>query len=245
MRPISKGRYRARLARTDQDVQAAQALRALAFGTDDPTGRDVDAFDDVCHHVLVEEIRGQRLVACFRMLPLTGGGEIERSYSAQFYELSALRKFDGPMVEMGRFCIHPDVLDPDVLRLAWAAVTRFVDEHDVALLFGCSSFKGTDADDYLDAFAMLRDRHIAPARWLPRVKAPNVFRFAAKLRRKPDLKRAMQRMPPLLRTYLLMGGWVSDHAVVDRQMNTLHVFTGVEINAIPPARKRLLRADAT
>ena len=245
MRPISKGRYRARLARTDQDVQAAQALRALAFGTDDPTGRDVDAFDDVCHHVLVEEIRGQRLVACFRMLPLTGGGEIERSYSAQFYELSALRKFDGPMVEMGRFCIHPDVLDPDVLRLAWAAVTRFVDEHDVALLFGCSSFKGTDADDYLDAFAMLRDRYIAPARWLPKVKAPNVFRFAAKLRRKPDLKRAMQRMPPLLRTYLLMGGWVSDHAVVDRQMNTLHVFTGVEINAIPPARKRLLRADAT
>ena len=51
-------------------------------------------------------------------------------------------------------------------------------------------------------------------------------------------------MPPLLRTYLSMGGWVSDHAVVDRQMNTLHVFTGVEISAIPPARKRLLRAVA-
>ncbi len=41
-----------------------------------------------------------------------------------------------------------------------------------------------------------------------------------------------------------MGGWVSDHAVVDQQMNTLHVFTGVEIGAIPPARKRLLRAVA-
>ena len=51
-------------------------------------------------------------------------------------------------------------------------------------------------------------------------------------------------MPPLLRTYLLMGGWVSDHAVVDRHMNTLHVFTGLEINAIPPARKRLLRGVA-
>jgi putative hemolysin len=52
----------------------------------------------------------------------------------------------------------------------------------------------------------------------------------------------MLRMPPLLRTYLMMGGWVSDHAVVDRQMNTLHVFTGLEIGAIPAARKRLLRA---
>jgi hypothetical protein len=39
-----------------------------------------------------------------------------------------------------------------------------------------------------------------------------------------------------------MGGWVSDHAVVDRQLNTMHVFTGVEIGMIPGARKRLLRA---
>jgi hypothetical protein len=45
-----------------------------------------------------------------------------------------------------------------------------------------------------------------------------------------------------LKTYLMMGGWVSDHAVVDAQMNTLHVFTGVEIGSIPPARQRLLRA---
>jgi len=89
---------------------------------------------------------------------------------------------------------------------------------------------------------MLKERHLGPKRWLPEVKAPNVFRFAARLRRKPDMKLAMRCMPPLLRTYLLMGGWVSDHAVVDRQMNTLHVFTGVEIGLIPPERKKLLRA---
>ena len=38
-----------------------------------------------------------------------------------------------------------------------------------------------------------------------------------------------------------MGGWVSDHAVVDREMNTLHVFTGLEIGRIPPERVRVLR----
>jgi L-ornithine Nalpha-acyltransferase len=52
-------------------------------------------------------------------------------------------------------------------------------------------------------------------------------------------------MPPLLKTYLMMGGWVSDHAVVDRDLGTMHVFTGVEISAIPPARKRLLRSVAS
>ena len=89
-------------------------------------------------------------------------------------------------------------------------------------------------------FAMLRDRHVAPRRWLPRVKAPEVFRFARLIGR-PDPRRAMAAMPPLLRTYLMMGGWVSDHAVVDAQMDTLHVFTGLEIRAIPPGRAKLLR----
>lgn len=51
-------------------------------------------------------------------------------------------------------------------------------------------------------------------------------------------------MPPLLRSYLALGGWVSDHAVVDPGLQTMHVFTGVEIGAIPPARRRLLRATA-
>jgi putative hemolysin len=175
---------------------------------------------------------------------LASGAAISDSYSAQYYELSALKDFSGPMVEMGRFCIHPDVKDPDVLRVAWGAMTAFVDDNGVEMLFGCASFSGTDEAAYLDAFAMLRDRHLAPKRWLPRVKAPQVFRFAERLRRKPDAKLAMRHMPPLLRTYLMMGGWVSDHAVVDRQMNTLHVFTGVEIAAIPPARKKLLRAVA-
>jgi putative hemolysin len=236
---LHRGRYAASVATGPEAVAQSQVLRALCFGKDE----DVDAFDPLCTHILIHEVATDRLVACFRMLPLSGS-EILRSYSAQYYELSALAAFEGKMVEMGRFCVHPDCGDPDVLRVAWGAMTAYVDREGVEMLFGCSSFAGTETEQYLDAFAVLKARHLGPKRWLPRVKAPDVFRFAAKLRRKPDLKKAMLRMPPLLKTYLLMGGWVSDHAVVDRQMNTLHVFTGVEIGAIPPARKKLLRAVA-
>lgn len=238
---LTKGRYQARLAATPADVTAVQALRTLCFRTAEI---DRDGFDDTCAHVLVEDTRNGALVCCFRMLVLEGGVEVARTYSAQYYDLSGLQDFEGRMVEMGRFCIHQGWNDPDILRVAWGAMTAFVDRENIQMLFGCSSFTGTETEDYLDAFAMLKHRHLAPKRWLPRVKAPDVFRFAARLRRKPDAKKAMLRMPPLLRTYLMMGGWVSDHAVVDRHMNTLHVFTGLEIGAIPPARKRLLRAVA-
>ncbi|MBZ0127729.1 MAG: GNAT family N-acetyltransferase [Rhodobacteraceae bacterium] len=238
---LRKGRYAARFAASDTDIIAAQRLRHSAFRGGE--GIDGDRFDARCRHVLIEETRTGRLVACFRLLHLAGGAEIDQCYSAQYYGLSRLAAFTGPMVEMGRFCIAPDVRDPDVLRIAWGAMTRYVDQHGVELLFGCSSFQGTEAGAYLDAFALLSERHLAPKRWLPRVKAKSVFRFAKVLRlRKPDLRLAMKGMPPLLRTYLVMGGWVSDHAVVDRDLNTLHVFTGLEIKAIPKTRARLLRA---
>ncbi|MEM0946699.1 MAG: GNAT family N-acyltransferase [Pseudomonadota bacterium] len=250
MSRVSRARYRARFAQNGSDIQAAQRLRYRAFLADacaatHPAGEDADQFDDICQHVLIERVDDARLVACFRLLPLHSGDEIAASYAAQFYELSALRDYPGKMVEMGRFCIEPGIRDPDILRVALAAMTRYVDETGTDMLFGCSSFQGCDAAAYDDAFAMLRDRHLAPKRWLPKVKAPDVFRFARRLRRTPDARKAMLTMPPLLRGYLALGGWVSDHAVIDRDLGTLHVFTGLEISAIPPARARLLRGAAS
>lgn len=243
----AQGRYRARFARSPQDLAAAQALRWRSFRaggiTAESEGADSDAFDARARHVLIEEARTGRLVCCFRLMHFADGSEIAASYAAQFYELSALARFEGPMLEMGRFCIETETPDADVLRVAWGALTEHVDRNGVEMLFGCSSFQGIEAGAYTDAFALLKERHLAPRRWLPRVKAPSVFRFARKLRlRRPDLRAAMRAMPPLLRSYLAMGGWVSDHAVVDRDLNTLHVFTGLEIKAVPPGRARLLRA---
>ena len=243
MRTLRKGRYAARFAETEADLAAALALRARCFRAGAP---DRDGFDAVCRHALVEDARDGRVVCTFRLLPLKDGCEIARSYSAQHYDLARLEAFPGPMVEMGRFCIDPGARDADVLRVAWGAMTAHVDAEGVQMLFGCSSFPGTGAERHLDAFALLRDRHLAPPRWLPRVKGGDVFRFARgrAAPERPDAARALRGMPPLLRSYLAMGGWVSDHAVVDRDLGTLHVFTGLEIAAIPPARARALRAVA-
>jgi len=238
MLDLIKGRYTSRMAADLRDIAACQRLRSLAFGA-----VAADPFDARCDHVMVEDNLGA-LVCAFRILPVRAGDAIPGSYSAQYYDLTGLTGFPGPMVEMGRFCVDPAVCDADVLRVAWGAMTRYVDARGVRLLFGCASFRGTDARVYLDAFALLRDRHLAPVRWRPGIKAPEVFDFATGLGGQADAKRALRVMPPLLRTYLMMGGWVSDHAVIDRDMGTLHVFTGVEVAAIPPARARLLRALA-
>ena len=242
-----RGRYKARRAETQDDVLACQQLRYLTFiegrGLEGAPGAlDTDEFDPICEHMMVEDQKTGQLVCCFRMLPMSDGSQIDLSYSAKYYDLRSLQEFPGKLVEMGRFCIHPAYKDPSILRVAWTAMTQFVDEEGIELLFGCSSFEGVEAENYADAFALLKEKHIAPSRWMPRIKAPNVFRYARAFKlRRPNMKLALGKMPPLLRTYLVMGGWVSDHAVIDNDLKTLHVFTGVEISRVPKTRARLLR----
>ena len=240
MEILAKGRYRARLAENQTEIKAAQSLRTLAFGVN-LGGLDADSYDPLCDHMLVEEVPTGTLVACYRLMQFSSGSQIGQSYCAQFYDLSALQAFKGRMLELGRFCIHPDHSDPEILRVAWGAMTRIVDGQGIEMLFGCSSFAGCNAVSYRDAFALLQTRYLAPRRWRPLAKATEVVSLDAG----PVVANAMRNIPPLLRTYLAMGGWVSDHAVVDREMNTMHVFTGVQISAIPEARKRLLRAVAS
>ncbi|NUH64419.1 GNAT family N-acetyltransferase [Sulfitobacter sp. S0837] len=233
------GRFHITEARSADDLAQARTLRALCFRN--LALQEADDFDQAARHIVVKDRDSEEAICCFRVTTFSAA-TLHRSYSAQVYDLSALRHFDGPMLELGRFCIHPDWHDPDILRLAWGWLAGQVDAQGAELLFGCSSFAGVDAARYRDAFALLNSRHLAPPKWQPGVKASEVIRFASQ--DATDMRAGLRLLPPLLRSYLTMGGWVSDHAVVDRAMNTIHVFTGLEIAAIPPGRKRLLRALA-
>lgn len=234
---LSRGDLTARLAQTPEEVREAQALRHRAFFVSDAEGVDADAFDGEAAHILIE--RAGALLATCRYVVQAGAAEAARGYTGQFYDLSGLSGLAGPCVELGRFCIAPGATDPDVIRLAWGFLTDVVDGAGARLLYGCTSFPGADPARHTPALQLLRARHLGPEDLRPKVTAHETLPLP---HGRPDLKTAQAGLPPLLRTYLMMGGWVSDHAVIDRDMDTLHVFTGVEIDKIPPGRARALRA---
>lgn len=246
LKPDRGGRpYRGRLSRDPHDMLAAQRLRHLCFYESAglparPGGVDRDEFDADCLHLLVEG-RGGRLLACCRILPLAGGAEIGRSYSARWYDLAPLAGLSMPLAEIGRFCLHPGAAAQDVLRVALAALAHFVAERRIGMLFGCSSFAGADPRRHAGALAWLAHRHLGPAEARPGIRAGvEVLRYA----QLPDGERDPAALPPLLRSYLAMGGWVGDHAVIDHELDTLHVFTALKVADVPPARARRLRALA-
>lgn len=230
----------ARLAQGRADMARVLAFRAAAFPRSG--GEEEDAQDRLSAHVVVEGEAG--MLACFRVMLFGWGAGLSQGYAARFYDVGPLSGYARPIAEMGRFCVAPGGVHPDVLRLAWGAMTRIVDEGQAGLIVGCSSFRGADWRLHRAGLALLAEGFIGPAEHLPGRKAAEVVDYPGLVGPVTDRRASLAGLPPLLRTYLGMGGWVSDHAVVDRDLDTLHVFTCVEVDRVPAARAASLRAVA-
>lgn len=224
-----RGKLCVRAARSAQDMAAVMALRHARFGVGE------DRYDAGAFLIMIGPEDGP-IDCCFRLIPCLTAAEILASYSAQFYDLTQIAQIAPAAVELGRFCMIAGA-GADVLRLAFAAMTRVVEDHGAGLLFGCSSFHGAEVTPHLPALQVLQS-HIAP--YPIGRKSPHAIAYA------PGQATAegLRQVPPLLRSYLALGGWVSDHGVQDFDLDTLHVFTGVEIAKIPAARAENLRALA-
>lgn len=234
--PFQKGHLSARLAAGADDVAACQSLRHHSFFGQD--GQDVDAFDPGFQHLMIHDLHG-RLCGTLRFSLWENGDELRNGYVARHYDLSGWRGVRGPFLEVGRFCTRAGDLDADLLRMLWGALTRIVDANDVTTLLGCTSFTGVDPRRYGAVFHDLGRRHLGPAVLRPANRDPHAIRFH-------DIPPSgIAPMPALLKSYLSLGGWVGDHVVVDHAMNTLHVFTCLEVGAMSAARVARLRAVAS
>lgn len=238
--PLRKGGLTARLAEGRADMARVMALRRAAFPR--ASGSEEDAQDALSAHVMVE---GEgRLLGYFRVMLFGWGAGLAQGYAARFYDVGPLSGYARPIAEMGRFCLAPGGVHPDVLRLAWGAMARLVEEGQAGLMLGCTSFRGAAWETHRAGLALLASEFIGPAEHRPGRKAAEVVDYPALVGPVTDRRAALGALPPLLRTYLGMGGWVGDHAVVDRDLDTLHVFTCVEVDRVPPARVASLRAVA-
>jgi hypothetical protein len=161
--PIRKGKLIARLAHGRGDMVRVLAFRRAAFPR--IAGEEEDAQDALSAHVMVEG--DGRLLAYFRLMLFGWGAGLEQGYAARFYDVGPLSGYARPIAEMGRFCVAPGGVHPDVLRLAWGAMTRLVDEGQAGLIVGCTSFRGADWTRHREGLALLAAEFVGPKEHLP------------------------------------------------------------------------------
>jgi L-ornithine Nalpha-acyltransferase len=233
---IRSGPLQVRLAETAADIDAAQALRYRIFYENlgaQPLPemarrqRDADRFDEGCDHLLVlDHGRGSgadMVVGTYRLIRQEIATRVGGFYSADEYEISPLMVHPGEILELGRSCVDPAYRQRPAMQLLWSGIAAYVFHYDIVLMFGCASLPGTDPDALAVPLSYLHHHHLAPPGLRPRALAGRYVEMCRLERAAVDTAAAIAALPPLIKGYLRLGGFVGDGAVIDEQFNTTDV----------------------
>ncbi|MFC5137384.1 GNAT family N-acetyltransferase [Actinomycetospora rhizophila] len=252
------GRYSLLLTREPGHVAAAQRLRHRVFAgeqgarpaPDDALalaaaaqGRDADAFDAHCDHLVVRDDAGGEIVGTYRMLTPAGARAAGGLYADTEFDLSALDGLRDEIVEVGRSCVHPDHRHGVVLSLVWAGILRYMVLSGRRWVVGCASVPLT-ADGAMPggAWSLVASQHLAPAarRVRPWREAP----VAAHEPEAPGARRAARAgLPPLLRGYLRLGAEIGGVPALDPDFGVADLFVLLDHTAIDPRWRRYLAGE--
>jgi len=242
---VRSGALQVRLAETIADIDAAQALRYRVFYEEMgawPSAemarlrRDFDSFDGVCDHLLVcDHARGsgaETVVGTYRLIRRSAAARHGSFYSAAEYDIAAITASAGEILELGRSCVDASARNRPTMQLLWRGIAAYVFHHEIALMFGCASLPGTAPDALAVPLSYLYHHHLAPLELRPRALTQ---RYVDMRRLDPaafDPARALADLPPLIKGYLRLGGFVGDGAVIDRQFNTTDVCVVVKTDLV-------------
>lgn len=239
---LAAGAVCARDCQSDGDLRAAFALRRdLFLNPSQGSAPERDRFDSLCRQILIEE--DGRPVGTFRAQFFPNGAAARFGYAAASYDLSPFAGIAVPVMELGRLCIRPGAAGAaDRLRIAWGAVAALAEGAGPGWLIGCTSLWGTDPAAHAATFSALR-AHVGPPNLCPQARGAGVVRLADHAGQQAS-GAGQGSIPPLLRSYIGMGGWVSDQGVIDRAFGTIHLFTALDLGTATAAggMRRLLRS---
>lgn len=203
----SSNRLLVQLARTDDDVRAAQRLRYEVFAGeltarlgDGAGGIDEDGFDRFCDHLLVRSGDGE-VIGTYRILRPAGACQAGGYYSETEFDLSRLRLLGSQMIEVGRACVRKDHRDGRVIGRLWSGLLRYIVEGGFRYVVGCASIEARDGLGRAEsACRHLLANHLAPHPWRVFPWHP----FAVPDSAPPD----ESAVPSLIQGYLRLGAVV-------------------------------------
>ena len=242
---IRVGNLGLRLAATPAEIDAIQALRyrvfyremgAKADSETAATQRDKDAFDAIADQLLVvDHALGDgpdSVIGTYRLIRRDAAATLGQFYSADEYDLGPIERYDGNILELGRSCVAEAYRGRSTMQLLWSGIAAYVFQNDIGLMFGCASLPGTDPDALGPELSYLYYNHLAPRDIRPRALPHRYIEMRRVDQDSFDPRRTLAKLPPLIKGYLRLGGFVGDGAVVDPQFNTTDVAVVVKTDLI-------------
>jgi putative hemolysin len=231
---VREGHYEVRFARTREELEAIQRLRFEVFNMElgeglaesAVTGRDVDAFDETCHHLMVTDLASGAVVGCYRLQTASMADANIGFYSATLFDLASMPADAARQsIELGRACVASAHRSTVVLFLLWKGLAMYITHNRMRFLFGCCSITSQDPAEGSEVLRYLEERGHMHPEWriqpVPDKACPLV-----------EVARAASKVPKLFRTYLRYGALACGPPAIDREFKTIDYLVVLDVKAI-------------
>lgn len=236
---------RIRLAEDEREIRAAQHLRYRVFYEDmaaKPTAemaaskRDFDSYDEFCDHLLVfDRTRGEgagAVVGTYRVMRRDDARRRGQFYTSAEYDIQCLLNYPGEILELGRSCVDADYRTGPTMQLLWRGIATYVFHYGIDIMFGCASLPGVDPDALGAPLTYLHQHHLAPPALRPKARGERFVSMERMASEEIDVIAARRAVPPLIKGYLRLGGFVGEGAVVDYDFGTTDVCVVVKTEQV-------------
>ena len=229
-------RYRVRLAQNADDVRRAQRLRFEVFNLELGEGlaashaleRDVDAFDEVCDHLIVDEIATGEVVGTYRLQT----GEVAAAnigyYCEREFDFAVYEPLRSEMIELGRACVHMAHRNFNLLHMLWRGIARYALDRKARFLVGCSSLTSQDPSEGAAVYQQLSRKFLVKPSW--QTFPQPIFGFPVTT---PPGSAIPAAVPKLFRAYLTIGAKICGPPAIDREFGTIDFLTLLDLQALP------------
>jgi len=234
--------YTTRLARSEAEIRAAQTLRFEVFNLElnegleqsYATGLDIDPFDAVCDHLIVEHVPSGSIVGTYRLQTGANAAKNLGYYCAQEFEFSVFEPWRNEIVELGRACVHKQHRNLVVLGLLWKGIADYAQERGARYLIGCSSLTSQDPAEGASVYTALCRKNLAEPAWRTQPLAAYDCPLDA-------VTEDVAKIPKLLCAYLSLGAKICGPPALDRHFQTIDFLTVIDLEALSPeSRARFL-----
>jgi putative hemolysin len=231
---LESGPYLVRLASTPKDFASAFRLRFRVFNLElneglesaYADGYDVDRFDPVCDHLIVEHRETGKVIGTYRLQMGEVAAKHFGYYSEQEFDFAPFEAMRAQIVELGRACIDREHRSSEVLHLLWRGIARYVLAQGGRYMMGCCSLPSLDFAFGHAVYRSLQSYMVEPA-MVTRPTAPHVLPAAA-------ATTGEARPPKLLRAYLTIGARICSEPAIDREFKTIDFLTLLDLQTLHP-----------
>ena len=220
------------LARNEDDIRAAQALRYKVFAEEmgarikarEP-GLDQDLFDAWCDHLLVQDEATGEVVGTYRILAPHQARKLGSYYSDTEFDLTRLQHLRSQMVEIGRSCVHADYRTGATITLLWSGLAAYMRERNYSYLAGCASISLADGGHIAASlYRKLADTALAPVEYRVFPRCPLPLQALD--------QNLNTEIPALIKGYLRAGARVCGLPAWDPDFNTADMFMLLSMNNV-------------